>query len=172
MDASGLSTSGTHTIRGSPLGSVVRGGPGNVNFAGGIGDDTFVFGSGMSRVMGGGGNDSFILVKGGIAAGDQIIDFHLNLSDGGEHDTLQLLGFSAAARLDLVSSSVSGTGAMQPTAWWMATTSRRTADPGRRQQRPGSAASTTSSAELLCPGHMRVRQAACPDAAAARHVVV
>jgi Ca2+-binding RTX toxin-like protein len=105
MDASGLSTAGSHTVWGGPLGSTVRGGPGNVNFAGGSGDDTFIFGSGLSRVQGGAGNDSFVFVKGGLTAGDQIIDFHLNLSDGGEHDTLQLLGFSAAARLDLVSTS-------------------------------------------------------------------
>ena len=104
MDASGLSTSGTHTIWASPLGSEVRGGPGNVNFAGGIGNDSFAFGTGMSRAMGSGGNDGFTLVKGGIAAGDQVIDFHLNLADGGEHDTLRLLGFSAAAHLDLLAS--------------------------------------------------------------------
>ncbi|MFC7475392.1 family 16 glycosylhydrolase [Dankookia sp. GCM10030260] len=105
MDASGLSTAGTHTIWGSPLGSLVRGGPGNVNFAGGIGDDTFVFGNGLSRVKGGGGNDSFVIIKGGLVTGDLIIDFHLNRDDGGEHDTLRLLGFGSDARLEFVAGS-------------------------------------------------------------------
>ncbi|TDH58895.1 glycoside hydrolase family 16 protein [Dankookia rubra] len=102
MDASGLSTSGTHTVWGSPLGSTVRGGPGNVNFSGGISDDSFSFGSGVSRAQGGAGNDTFVLTKGCIAPNDQIIDFHVDLGDGGEHDLLQLVGFSAAARLDFV----------------------------------------------------------------------
>jgi beta-glucanase (GH16 family) len=105
MDASDLSTAGTHTVWGSPLGGTVRGGPGTVNFAGGIGNDTFIFGTGLSRVLGGGGNDTFVLTKGSILAGDHIIDFQLDLADGGEHDTLQLLGFGAAARLDFVASS-------------------------------------------------------------------
>lgn len=105
MDASGLPAAGTHTVRGSPLGSVVRGGPGNVNFAGGAGDDTFVFGSGLSRAKGGDGNDTFVIIKSGLASGNQIIDFHLDLGDGGEHDSLQLVGFSAAARLEFVALS-------------------------------------------------------------------
>jgi hypothetical protein len=113
MDASGLSTAGTHTVKGGPLGSLVRGGPGTVNFTGGIGEDTFIFGSGLSRVAGGGGNDTFVVFKGGLLAGDGIMDFRLNLSDGGEHDTLQLSGFSTAARLDFVSSSVTAAGTMQ-----------------------------------------------------------
>ena len=40
-----------------------------------------------------------------INGGDQIIDFHLDLANGTEHDTLMLLGFSAAAHLDFVSAS-------------------------------------------------------------------
>jgi Ca2+-binding RTX toxin-like protein len=114
MDASGLSTAGTHTVWASPLGSVVRGGPGNVNFAGGSGEDTFIFGSGLSRASGGAGNDTFVFVKGGLTASDQITDFRLDLSNGTEHDTLQLFGFSEAARLELVGTTVnaSGTGAL------------------------------------------------------------
>ena len=113
LDASGLSTAGSHTVKGSPLGSLVRGGPGTVNFTGGAGDDTFVFGSGLSRVAGGGGDDTFVVFKGGLLAGDAIMDFHVTLPGGGEHDTLQLSGFSAAARLDFVSSSVTAAGTMQ-----------------------------------------------------------
>jgi hypothetical protein len=79
MDASGLPTAGTHTVWGGPLGSTVRGGPGNVNFAGGIGEDTFIFGSGVSRAQGGAGNDTFVLMKGGVTPGDHIIDFRLDL---------------------------------------------------------------------------------------------
>ena len=102
MDASGLSMGGTHTVWGSPLGSTVRGGAAPVDFAGGAASDSFTFGSGVSLAIGNGGNDSFVLVKGAISAGDQIADFHLNLADGGEHDTLRLLGFSSAAHLDFV----------------------------------------------------------------------
>ena len=69
MDAFGLSTAGAHTIRASPLGNVVRGGPGNVNFAGSTGDDTFIFGSGLSRAAGGDGNDTFVVIKGNLPAG-------------------------------------------------------------------------------------------------------
>jgi hypothetical protein len=105
MDAADLSTAGTHTVWGGPLGSTVKGGPGNVNFSGGGGEDSFTFGAGLSRVQGGGGNDTFVLIKGSIAANDQIIDFHVNLADGGEHDLLRLVGFSAAAHLDFVSAS-------------------------------------------------------------------
>jgi len=107
MDAAALPLAGTHTVWGSPLGSTVRGGPGTVNFAGGAGVDSFTFGLGTSRAMGGGGNDSFTLVKGMIGANDQIIDFHVNLGNGTEHDTLRLHGFTAAAHLDFV--SLSGT---------------------------------------------------------------
>jgi beta-glucanase (GH16 family) len=109
MDASGLSTAGTHTVWGGPLGSTVRGGPGTLNFSGGSGNDTFIFGSGLSRVQGGAGNDTFVLIKSGLASGDQIIDFHLDLGTGAEHDALRLLGFSAAAHLDFVSMTI-GTG--------------------------------------------------------------
>ncbi|MFC7475393.1 family 16 glycosylhydrolase [Dankookia sp. GCM10030260] len=105
MDATGLSLAGTHTIWGSPLGSDLRGGPGNVNFAGGIGADSFSFGAGTSRVLGGGGNDSFTLTRGMIAVGNQILDFHLDLSAGDEHDQLRLQGFSDAAQLEFVKAS-------------------------------------------------------------------
>ena len=64
----------------------------------------------MSRAAGGGGNDSFVVVKGGMPRGIRMIDFHLNLAGGGEHDTLQLFGFCAAAHLDLLSSSVTAAG--------------------------------------------------------------
>ena len=105
LNAAGMSLAGSHTVRGSPIGSDVRGGPGNVNFAGAGADDSFTFGKGVSRAMGGGGNDSFTLVKGMIAAGCQIIDFHLDLGNGTEHDLLRLQGFSSAAHLDFASAS-------------------------------------------------------------------
>ena len=105
MDASGLGTAGTHTVYAGPAGSDVHGGPGTVNFAGSAGVDTFTFGSGMSRAMGGAGNDVFVMASGAIAAGNQIIDFHVNLGNGTEHDMLRLTGFSAAAHFDYVSSS-------------------------------------------------------------------
>ena len=105
MDAAGLSLAGTHTVWGGQGGSDVRGGPGTVNFAGAGGVDSFTFGQGTSRVIGGAGNDAFTLVMGRIAAGDQIIDFHLDLADGTEHDLLRLQGFSSLAHVDFVSAS-------------------------------------------------------------------
>lgn len=109
MDAADLTVTGTHTVWGSALADTVRGGPGNVNLSAGAGNDTFTFGSAMSRVQGGAGNDTLVLVKGAIATGNQIVDFHRDLSNGTEHDMLRLQGFSAIAHLDLISAAAPGT---------------------------------------------------------------
>ena len=109
LDATGMSTKLAHTVWGSAFGDDVRAGDGTLNFAAGGGDDLFVFGRGTSRVQGGDGNDTFAFTKGAIAVNDQIIDFHRNLNNGGEHDMLRLDGFSAAAHLDYKG----GSGALQ-----------------------------------------------------------
>ncbi|TCZ55258.1 family 16 glycosylhydrolase [Roseicella aquatilis] len=104
MDASGLS-SGLHGVLAGAAGSQVRGSAGPMSFTGGAGVDSFFFGVGNATVSGGDGNDSFVLTRGVIAAGDVIGDFHLDLGNGTEHDQLQLAGFSGDAHLDVVSAS-------------------------------------------------------------------
>ncbi|RAI56243.1 hypothetical protein DOO78_21750 [Roseicella frigidaeris] len=105
LDAATMSTKATHTVWGSSFDDVVHAGAGPLNATLGAGNDTFAFGSGTSRVAGGAGSDVFVLTKGAIAAGDQIIDFQRAGAANGDHDLLRLEGFSAAAHLDYKGSS-------------------------------------------------------------------
>ena len=123
FDGTNLPTKLAHTVWGSPFGDEIRAGAGTLNFAAGAGDDVFIFGRGTSRVMGGAGNDSFVLTKGAIGASDQIIDFHLDLTNGTEHDTLMLLGcWASRPRRTWISSAPPAR--PSPTSWWMAATPR------------------------------------------------
>ena len=108
MDAAGLSTTIGHVVFGSAGNDTVHAGAGLMQFNGGAGDDLFYFGAGGARVTGGSGNDTFVLTKGQIAQGDLITDFHHYVSASAEHDTLHLVGFSAAAHV--VFASAAGTG--------------------------------------------------------------
>lgn len=105
MDASGLDTGMMHTVNGSKLGDVVINGAATLNGGLGAGNDTFVFGSGPSRVYGNAGDDVFVFTAGNLGRGAVILDFRADLGDGSEHDSLRFEGFSPEARLEFVSAS-------------------------------------------------------------------